>query len=105
MSTLLTLVAMLALLSLAIRPPHSSHLVLTMKPIALITGSSRGIGLCLAQRFAADGYDLILVARDQAALEALATHLGAGGSTARALKIRWKWPMPEWTGCDEARSS
>jgi short-subunit dehydrogenase len=42
---------------------------------ALITGASSGIGAVYADRLARRGYNLILVARDQARLEALATRL------------------------------
>ena len=41
----------------------------------LITGGSTGIGAVYADRLANRGYDLILVARDQARMEALADRL------------------------------
>ena len=39
--------------------------------LALITGASRGIGAAVAERYAQEGSDLILVARKTAALEAI----------------------------------
>jgi short-subunit dehydrogenase len=48
---------------------------MTTRRTALITGASTGIGAVYADRLARRGYDLIMVARDEARLEALATRL------------------------------
>lgn len=45
------------------------------RPTVLITGASTGIGAVYADRFAQRGHDLVLVARDLARLEALATRM------------------------------
>ena len=44
---------------------------------ALITGASAGIGVDLAECFARDGYDLILTARSEGALQEVANRLSA----------------------------
>src|SRR5262245_60101226 len=47
----------------------------TNLPAVLITGASTGIGASYAERFARRGHDLVLVARDEARLRALAERL------------------------------
>lgn len=49
---------------------------MTKLPTVLITGASSGIGATYADRFARRGHDLVLVARDGARMETLATKLG-----------------------------
>lgn len=50
------------------------------RPAVLISGASRGIGAATARQFATAGYDLLLLARSGAELEALASELRPLGS-------------------------
>lgn len=50
-----------------------------MRPVTLITGASAGIGSALTRVFAAHGHELVLVARREARLVALADEIAAKG--------------------------
>lgn len=52
-----------------------------MRPVTLVTGASSGIGAELARVFAAHGDELVLVARREGELVALADEIAAAGGT------------------------
>ena len=55
------------------------------KGVAVVTGASSGIGAVYADRLAKRGYDLILVARNEARPKSLSTRLAS--ETGRSVKV------------------
>ena len=56
-----------------------------VRPLALITGASSGIGVDLAREFARDGYDLVLAARRVEPMQKLADELKSLGAAAAVI--------------------
>lgn len=52
-------------------------------PVAVITGASRGLGRALAEDLAGDGWDLVIDARDETALQRVAAELAAAAPRAQ----------------------
>jgi short-subunit dehydrogenase len=69
-----------------------------MAPLTLITGASSGIGKVFAERFAQEKHDLVIVARRQAELEALAERLRAAhGVTVHVIALDLSAPRAAHT--------
>src|SRR5947209_1721422 len=58
-----------------------------LRPVAVITGASSGIGAALAHEFASQGHELVLVARREQALTTVAEAIAAKG-TPRPMVLR-----------------
>ena len=67
-----------------LRPPPPSVESMETK-VAMVTGASRGLGRALAAGLAREGYDLIIDARDAAALNAAAAEIRWDGGTVTAI--------------------
>jgi uncharacterized protein len=75
------------------------------RPLALVTGASSGIGRDLARELAKDGHDLVLTARREAPMQALATELQGHGVAAEVIAADLSRPgaAAELAGAIEAR--
>jgi uncharacterized protein len=75
------------------------------RPVALVTGASSGIGADLARVLARDGHDLVLTARRQEPMQALAAELEAYGavSTVIAADLSQPGAAAELANAIEAR--
>jgi uncharacterized protein len=66
-----------------------------LQPAVVVTGGSRGIGLAIAERFAADGAGVCLVARDDVRLQAAADRLRAQKSRSTVATIALDVTVPD----------
>lgn len=77
-------------------PPTSDD-----RPVTLVTGPTSGIGRSFARRLAADGYDLVLCARDAERLKALAQEVAdAQGTRSEILVVDLATPEGRATVAD-----
>ncbi|MBV8432284.1 MAG: SDR family NAD(P)-dependent oxidoreductase [Solirubrobacterales bacterium] len=73
-----------------------------MADLAMITGASSGIGVAYAERLAADGWDLLVVARRRARLEELGERLGdAAGVSVGVIEADLSQPADLDRVCEE----
>src|SRR4051812_29066560 len=66
--------------------------------VAVITGPAKGMGAAVTRAFAAEGCRLVLIGRDVAAIETVATEVQAGGAEAIVMPC----DITRGSECDDA---
>ena len=75
--------------------------------VALVTGSSRGIGAAIAKLFAANGAKVAVHGRDEAALSAVRAEeipVSAAAATGEERERLWAAMAEVWPGYDDYRA-
>ncbi len=71
--------------------------------VAMVAGASRGLGFAVAQALAAEGANVSIASRDEAAICAAAKRLGAGQVMATPLDVRSAEGIERWARATEDR--
>jgi 3-oxoacyl-[acyl-carrier protein] reductase len=71
--------------------------------VAMVAGASRGLGFAVAQALAAEGANVSIASRDEAAICAAAKRLGAGQVMATPLDVRSAEGIARWARATEDR--
>lgn len=75
------------------------------RPVVMVTGGSSGIGLASAELFAARGYDVAIVARDQVRLDAAVARIESARRSSEQRIAARSADLSVWESCEAAVES